>query len=646
VVQAAATWPRCRAGEDAVSRLSRGRLAAACIGIVTLGLSSVMAARTAAAVPRAAAPISFGKSTLAGQTSTKPTTLQFGPDGRLYVLQQDGTIKIYTVVRNGRNSYSVTATETVTLVRDIPNHNDDGTLNTTLTTRQATGMVVTGTAARPVLYVTSSDPRFGGGPRGNLNIDTNSGIVSRLTWDGSTWSKLDLVVGLPRSEEDHAVNGVAMNAAGTVLYVAVGGNTNMGAPSHVFADLPEYALGAAILTVDLSAIGDTTYDLPTLDPADHPNSPFGGDFGANQAVIVAGGPVQLYATGFRNPYDILISSKGVMYTDDNGPNAHQGNVPIDNGPQGTCTNGINEPGVTHEDSLHVVTPGYYGGHPNPTRGNAANTFNGRSPIVAADPIECDYELQGTAAHPVLATDPSSSNGIAEYTASNFGGAMKGDLLLAAYDNYVERIQVDSTGTVNLGKTTLFSNVGVNPLDIVAMGDNDAFPGTIWVADHGNSAIYVFEPSDFGGGGPTAQPDETIKLAGDASALGRNLVNTTGVGQTRTVTTARGVSRTFVVKVWNNGTSADSFLLASPGSTNGFTVTYLKGASGSTNITTAVVAGTYATASLAPGNGAVIRVVVTIAANAPSGVTRDWLVVATSQQDSSAHDGVDARLKTK
>ena len=97
------------------------------------------------------------------------------------------------------------------------------------------------------------------------------------------------------------------------------------------------------------------------------NDPFGGDNGNNQAVQVAGGPVQIYASGFRNPYDILISSKGVMYSDDNGNNAGQGDVPINEGPQGNCTNGINEPGVTGPDSLHVVTQGYYGGHPNPTR---------------------------------------------------------------------------------------------------------------------------------------------------------------------------------------------------------------------------------------------------------------------------------------
>ena len=63
-----------------------------------------------------ATPIGFGKSKLAGTSSTNPTSLQFGPDGRLYVAQQDGLIKVYTVSRTGTNNYSVTATQSIDLI--------------------------------------------------------------------------------------------------------------------------------------------------------------------------------------------------------------------------------------------------------------------------------------------------------------------------------------------------------------------------------------------------------------------------------------------------------------------------------------------------------------------------------------------------
>ena len=96
--------------------------------------------------------------------------------------------------------------------------------------------------------------------------------------------------------------------------------------------------------------------------------------------------------------------------------------------------------MTDRDTLHLITgPGYYGGHPNPTRANLANTFNApdpQSPVSPANPVECDYRRRaatGPGRAGALATFADSTNGLAEYTASNFGGAMKGDLLAAGFD---------------------------------------------------------------------------------------------------------------------------------------------------------------------------------------------------------------------
>lgn len=451
-----------------------------------------------------AATISFGKSTLSGATSSNVTSIQFGPDGRLYVAEQFGTIKAYDVVRNGPDDYEVTATETLDHVKSIPNHNDDGAVNSSVTDRQVTGILVTGTAANPVIYATSSDPRIGGGGGStDTNLDTNSGVLSRLTWDGSQWQKVDLVRGLPRSEENHAPNGMQLEAATNTLYIAQGGHTNMGAPSNNFVFLPEYALSAAILSVDLDAIGGTTYDLPTLDDdsrAGDPDAgdPFGGNNGKNQAILTAGGPVQVHSPGFRNPYDVVLTESGRLYTVDNGPNSGWGDVPIDEGPAGDCTNGTNEPGVTHGDGLHFVSgSGYYGGHPNPTRGNTANTFNGdaQSPVPAANAVECDYRAPG-AANGALTVFPASTNGIAEYTATNFEGDMAGDLLMASFDNTIYRVKLDAAGSSAVLTEALFSNVDSIPLDVIAQGDGEPFPGTIWAGDINTGEITVFEPNDF------------------------------------------------------------------------------------------------------------------------------------------------------
>ena len=81
---------------------------------------------------------------------SNPTTLQFGPDGRLYVAQQDGLIRIYDVTQPVPGQWSAVEAQTLSLIKNIPNHNDDGSLNTSITDRQVTGILVTGTAANPV----------------------------------------------------------------------------------------------------------------------------------------------------------------------------------------------------------------------------------------------------------------------------------------------------------------------------------------------------------------------------------------------------------------------------------------------------------------------------------------------------------------
>ncbi len=456
----------------------------------------------AAATP---ASFSFGKTTLQGFTGSKPTSLQFGPDGRLYVATMLGEIHILTVDRTGKNQYKVAGKETIHSIKNIPNHDDDGDFNASVKNRLVTGLAVTGTPAQPVIYVHSSDPRIGGGPSGNITgLDTNSGILSRLTKNGNGWSKLDLVRGLPRSDENHHSNGIALK--GNKLYLAAGGNTNMGAPSNNFGGLPEFALSAAILEIDLDAIGNSTYDLPTLNDEDRQgtndhNDPFGGNRGKNQAKLIPGGPVQVYSPGWRNPYDVVIMQNGFMYSWDNGPNSGWGAAP------GNCSNNYSEPGSTQHDALHQITgQGYYAGHPNPTRADTKNKFNNsnpQSPVSTKNLIECNYYgpgVNGNGHHPQnksLISLPRSTNGLAEYSASNFNGQMNGNLLATSWDNKVYRVAFNASGDVDQFGA-LFSNVGTSPLDVTALSDADPFPGTIWVADFQGNDIVVYEPGDYQG----------------------------------------------------------------------------------------------------------------------------------------------------
>lgn len=476
--------------------------------------------------------IGFGSSSLTGTELNNPTSLQFGPDGRLYVAQQNGIIKVFTIQRNSPNNYSIVNSQQIDLIAQMPNRNDDGSLNPSVWGRQVTGILVVGTAQNPIIYICSSDPRIGAGPdTGDSNLDTNSGILSRLNWTGSQWVKTDLVRGLPRSEENHAANGLVLDPATNILYIAQGGNTNMGALSANFVFQPEYALSAAILAINLTTIGNTTYDLPTLDDETRtntgatpgftdPHDPFGGNNGKNQAVLAPNGPVQVYSPGFRNPYDLVITQSGKMYTFDNGPNGGWG------GPPTSCIYAVSEPGTSEPDNLHLITgAGYYGGHPNLTRANRNNTFNAsnpQSPIPAGmeNPSECTY-IYPTLNNNVLLTSPTSTNGLCEYTANNFGGAMKGNLLAVTWSSKVLRIRLNAAGTAVVpgGATDLFTGLSSLPLDIVAQGDNGPFPGTIWTANvFGNSPISIFEPNDYDGAAQECNPNNLLP-GGDADADG-------------------------------------------------------------------------------------------------------------------------------
>ncbi|WP_044633988.1 malectin domain-containing carbohydrate-binding protein, partial [Neotamlana sedimentorum] len=518
----------------------------------------------------------------------KVTALMFGPDGRLYTVEYEGLIKIYTIERLENGTYQVVAKETLNDIQTIQNHNDDGSLDTT-TNRETTGITVAGTASNPIIYVTSSDYRIGGGSsHGDVGLDTNSGIITRYIWNGTSWDIADIVRGLPRSEENHGTHGLDFTQINGEDYLLVcsGGNTNGGSPSKNFTYLPEYALSAAIITVNLTQIESLPilnnngrnyiYDLPTLDDPTRPNEngiedpnapgydgidvndPFGGNDGLNQAKIVAGSPVQIFSPGYRNSYDLVVTNSGAVYVTENGANGGWGGFPINEGTANVTNNyDSSEPGsstpsggeqINNEDQLHVVTTdidnyifgSVYGGHPNPTRANpsGAGLFtapeqhglngavfrtllydpDGSTPnsttdssiglpadwppldISNANPVEGDWRGPGEV-NPDGPVDNAiliwgtNTNGIDEYTASNFNGAMQGNLLAGTNTGILRRVELDENGNVGNYTESFISGLGGNVLGVTCNGDTDIFPGTIWVGNF-NQNITVLEPQDF------------------------------------------------------------------------------------------------------------------------------------------------------
>lgn len=549
------------------------------------------------------------------------TSLKFGPDDRLYLTDLNGQIKIYTIVKSSQNTYTVVAAEVLYDVQNIPNYDDVGTLAWDgRSDRQTLGVAVVGTAENPVMYVTSSDPKWGGPTTagGDRVMDTNSGIITQFTWTGSGWDVVDIVRGLPRSEENHSISGLEYTTikGKPYLLVTCGGNTNAGSPGKNFAYTQEYAFSGSLLSIDLEALDafpvliDATsqrkykYDLPTLDDPSRPNvsgiynpndpnydgkdvnDPFGGNDGLNMAMIEVGGPVQIFSGGYRNTYDLVVTESGKVFVSDNGPNANWGGMPLNEANPLTVSN-IYVPGeagnnstnpspsgeyVTNQDHLMMVTNdienyvfgSYYGGHPNPLRANpgvpyqqgapfpfnpggaglytrnlgdggdwpgyiplytpnavfrsqilepiapgqpgfnnyAANSLPANwppLPVSLSNPNEADYRgpdlVNPNGPQPQIVTIwPRNSNAIDEYRASNFGGALKGALIAGRNQANLHLIILNPDGSLKSMETDKWNLNGGNALDITTRGDDDTFPGTIWVATFNNS-IKILTPSN-------------------------------------------------------------------------------------------------------------------------------------------------------
>lgn len=515
------------------------------------------------------------------------TNLMFGPDGRLYVAEYTGEIKIFTIERTGPGNYIVQNLEVISGVHNIPDHNDDGSPYES-TFRETIGITVGGTSANPIVYVSSSDFRIGGGGGSDdVNLDTNSGIITRYTWNGTTWDEVDLVRGLPRSEENHATNEMELATINgeEFLIVAQGGHTNGGGPSKNFAYTTEYALSAAVLSVNLTRINAMPvkehngrkyiYDIPTLDDPTRPNvngitnpdtpgytgedvnDPFGGNDGLNQAVIVPGGPVQIFSPGYRNVFGVVVTKAGAVYVSDNGANGGWGGFPVNEG-TAMVTNAYDsaEPGssspsggeqINNLDHLSLVTldvnnytfGSFYGGHPAPVRANpyGAGLYTNPSvtgtvgavfrtkkyhpvksdaqfttdpniglpanwpPVQQANPVEGDWRGPGIdnpdGPEDVLVTTwGTNTNGIDEYTASNFNNAMKGNIIAGVNTGVLRRVELNADGSLKKLTASFASGLGGDALGITCNGDNEIFPGTIWVVTL-NGNLVVFEPQDFG-----------------------------------------------------------------------------------------------------------------------------------------------------
>jgi hypothetical protein len=425
-----------------------------------------------------------------------PTALAVGPDGRLYVATVTGPIHALSF--------------------DF----DTGRVSADEVFSALAGRLVLGLAIDPdstpddvVLWAGHSDVQQSSG-------DANSGQVSRLSGPGL--SQLDTVItGLPRAIANHSTNSVHFGPDGR-LYIAQGGNTGAGAANDSLSEFgprPEQPLSAAILVADVKAPG---FD-GSCTPADDPLGSRMDATGIASRDVPC--DVAVYASGLRNSFDFTFHSNGNLYAVDNGLGV-EGAFPAllpdperwspADGCEGPVLGAENvaahNPG-TRADLLYRVEAGGYYGHPNPSRDECI--FFGGNPSALPDgPVDetsGGTHFQEALGYPVgVVPEPSfrpaifsfgdhkSADGIIEYQADAFCGALKGQLLVTYFSSFdqIRRLQLDASGDRVLDDATLpRSDIGsggpAQLVDPLAIAQDAA--GRLYVSEFGAGRVTVFVP---------------------------------------------------------------------------------------------------------------------------------------------------------
>lgn len=412
--------------------------------------------------------IAFDRSSFPVQ---KPTSMAWGPDGRLYVTEFFGKI------------------HRITLDADKNVMTDE--VVTTLGSRLTLGITVDpeSTPSNVILWVSHSSPSLNDGV-------PNSSTITRLSGPGLT-AREDVITGLPRAKANHAVNSIHFGPDGK-LYIAAGGNTGAGAPNDAgteFGTMEEQPLSAALLVADVKASG------------------FDGS--CNNETNIFGPPpcdVEVYSSGLRNMYDFVFHTNGSLYGPDNGLGVTGSYPPsatppcLGFGDTASWTQGGDNPG-RQPDTLERLLPGKYYGHPNPYRDECVfgdGHYQGVAPLPNYVPPM--YDLGNN----------RSANGTIEYVGDAFCGALENEILITNYSigDDVTRLRLSPDGSAVVSAGSLAGGFN-DPLPITQGPD-----GTIYVGEFGGNLVTALIPQDLGCWSASTPAPQAYLDAGGTAIDGR------------------------------------------------------------------------------------------------------------------------------
>lgn len=398
----------------------------------------------------------------------QPTSISIWQDGEIYIGTRKGIIY---ATKFDYDSYVVTSMCHSEKLVDARYKDDEGKFST----RSILGITFDPRDTEPRPYVSASTlfwEKANEISSSNLKAWSNGAVerfkkasVETMNKDSKQCLEYDqnIVRYIPVSDGDHSVNELVFTQDGDLL-IAIGSNTNAGLPFITLGGNWDSYFSGAIIIAHVSRGEDYNGTIQYSTPENL------------RTAVPTTDDIELYSTGFRNPFVLTMSRSGKIYAIDMGPNCRFGNVssscdqyneteaklrsttsaePFPGyavvGPDGECKYGDNR-----DDKLVEIIPGKFYGHSNIQRALHIDApeecvwidpNTGLSPPPAKKQPPRNYEHN-------IAKLKSPITGLREYGSNLFCGKLRGDFILSIYQGVnTLRLERNNNGDVT-GKPSL------------------------------------------------------------------------------------------------------------------------------------------------------------------------------------------------